>query len=243
MAVSTPSSTAAVVGAVAPVRVVVAPGCLLAAACLVAVPAAVAAGSAEETPTWGAPVTVGAVVAAAALTWRVGRQVRPWAAVMAAAVAGLGAVAGAHGEGWWAVTLAGAGLGVAAVVDVLERRVPTPVAHGTTAVSVASLVVVAVTSGRWGDLGVAAAATGFVVVVYGGLWFAGAVGFGDVRLAAATVTAGVGGIAYVSAMLLVPAVAVGLAGLAQVVARRRVGSVPMGPALVAGWLVAVGSLP
>jgi leader peptidase (prepilin peptidase) / N-methyltransferase len=103
-------------------------------------------------------------------------------------VAGLGAVAGAHSEGWWAVTLAGAGLGAAAVVDALEQRVPTSVAHGTTTVSVASLVVVAATSGRWGDLGIAAAATGFIVVVYGALWFARAVGLGDVRLAAATVT-------------------------------------------------------
>jgi prepilin signal peptidase PulO-like enzyme (type II secretory pathway) len=209
----------------------------------VAVAAAVAVVADEETPLWSGPVTVGAVVVAAVLAWHRSRLARPWAVLAAAALAGLGAIAGSHSDAWWAVALAGAGLSVAAVVDALERRVPTTVAHGTTVVSGVVLLAIAAGSGRWDDLGVAAAATGFVVLIYGSLWFVRALGLGDVRLAAATLSAGPGGLAYVSTMLFVPAVALGVAGLVQFVVRRRITALPMGPALVAGWLVALGSLP
>lgn len=216
---------------------------LPAGVCAVAVVAAGAVVAAAETPLWSGPLTVGVVVVAAVLTWHRSCRARPWAALAAAALAGLGAAAGSHSDTWWAVAVAGAGLSVVAVVDALERRVPTAVAHGTTVLSGVGLVVVAAGSGRWGDLGVAAAATGFVVLVYGALWFVRALGLGDVRLAGATLSAGAGGLAYVSTMLFVPAVALGVAGLGQFVVRRRITALPFGPALVAGWLVALGSLP
>jgi prepilin signal peptidase PulO-like enzyme (type II secretory pathway) len=163
--------------------------------------------------------------------------------VVAGATAGVASVVGSYSSAWLAVSLASVGLSVAAVVDVLERRVPTAVAHGTTVISVVGLAALASTSDLWRDLALALAATGLVVAVYAGLWLARAAGFGDVRLAAATVTAAPAGVGYVSAMLLVPALVVGTIGLVQLVLRRRVTSLPMAPALVAGWLVAVGSLP
>ena len=226
-----------------PLSAHVVPVWLPAGMCAVAVAAAVAVVAAEETPFWSGPVTVGTAVGAAVLTWHRSRRALPWAVLAAAALAGLAAIAGSHSDAWWTVALAGAGLGVVAVVDALERRVPTAVAYGTTVLSGVSLLVVAAGSGRWGDLGVATAATGFIVLVYGALWFVRALGLGDVRLAAATLSAGSGGLAYVSTMLFVPAVALGLAGLVQFVVRRRITALPMGPALVAGWLVALGSLP
>ena len=82
--------------------------------------------------------------------------------------------------------------------------------------------------------------TATVVTIYVVLWLAGGVGFGDVRLAAATVSAaGLAG--YVAADGRCPAArpaghAIGwrLAG--------RPSPVPYGPALVAGWLVALSGL-
>jgi prepilin signal peptidase PulO-like enzyme (type II secretory pathway) len=174
---------------------------------------------------------------------RVARRAVTPAVLGASSVAALAAVLGSHGRAWPVVTLAGAGLGVAAVVDVLERRIPTAVAHGTTAVSVLGLVAMALHSGRWGDLEMAVGGTALVVGVYSVLWFVQALGFGDVRLAAATASAGSAGTAYVGAMLLVPPVTLGVAGLVQLVVLRRTTSLPFGPFLVVGWLVALGSLP
>ena len=226
-----------------PVQAPVAPRWLLIATCLLGMVAAALVAEAAFTPLWSAFVAAGAVGIAAVVALCIAHRATPVAAVAASSVAALAAVLGSHGRAWPVLALAGAGLGVAAVVDLLERRIPTAVAHGTTVVSLLGLVALALHSGRWGELGVAVGATVLVVVVYAGLWFVRAMGFGDVRLAAATVSAGSAGTAYVGAMLFVPAVTLGLAGLLQLLVLRRTTSLPFGPFLVAGWLVALGSVP
>jgi prepilin signal peptidase PulO-like enzyme (type II secretory pathway) len=226
-----------------PLQAPVAPRWLLVATCLLGMVAAALVAEAAFMPLWSAFVAAGAVGVAAVVALRIAHRATPVAAVAASSVAALAAVLGSHGRAWPVVALAGAGLGVAAVVDLLERRIPTGVAHGTTVVSLLGLVALALHSGRWGELGVAVGATALVVVVYAGLWFVRAMGFGDVRLAAATVSAGSAGTAYVGAMLFVPAVTLGVAGLLQLLVRRRTTALPFGPCLVAGWLVALGSVP
>jgi leader peptidase (prepilin peptidase)/N-methyltransferase len=212
------------------------------AVCLAAILAAAGVATAPA-PRVAAPVAAAVVAGAVVLVRRVSPYGGPWALLSAGATAGVGSMVGSFSSAWLAVSLASMGLSVAAVVDVLERRVPTAVAHGTTGISVVAVAALVSTSDLWRDLALAVAATGLVVAVYAGLWLAHAVGFGDVRLAAATVTAAPAGVGYVSAMLLVPALVVGTVGLVQLAVRRRVSSSPMAPALMAGWLVAVGSLP
>lgn len=155
-------------------------------------------------PGAAAPVAAAVVAGAVALARRMSPRAGPCALLVAGATAGLGSVVGSYSGAWLVVSLAGVGLSVAVVVDVLERRVPTAVAHGTTGVSVVGRVALGSTSDLWRDLALAAAATGLVVAMYAGLWLRRAVGYGDVRLAAATVTAAPAGVGYVSAMLLVP---------------------------------------
>ena len=146
--------------------------------------------------------------------------------------------------------IAGAGLVAAAVVDAVEGRVPTVVAYGTVAVAGGSLVAHALLSGDLGGAVRAAVLTGLLVAGCAALWVAGAMGFGDVRLAAGTATAMLGGAA---ALLLVAGG--GLVGAGLVAARRRlrapaaVGAdraaatvrppVPFAPALAVAWFVAV----
>jgi prepilin signal peptidase PulO-like enzyme (type II secretory pathway) len=129
-----------------------------------------------------------------------------------------------------------------AAVDMVERRVPTPLARATAALSAGALVAYAAHTGRWSVLPVAVAATGFVVAAVTALWWAGSLGFGDVRLAAATASAGIGGVVYVGTMLVVPMVVLAAAGLVRR-SRRRRGPVPFGPGIVAGWMAAVWVLP
>jgi prepilin signal peptidase PulO-like enzyme (type II secretory pathway) len=141
-----------------------------------------------------------------------------------------------------AAALAAGGLAAAAWVDLLEHRVPTVVAYGATVLSLVALAAHAVDSGDWRDVAVAVGLTAvLVVVVLGGLWLGGAMGFGDVRLGAATVTAMVSG--WVGLLALV-VVAFAAAGVGSVVRRRRQrrdpdADVPFAPALALGWLVAV----
>ena len=89
--------------------------------------------------------------------------------------------------------IAGAGLSAAAVVDAVEGRVPTGVAFGTAVVACGSLVAHALLSGDLGGAVRAAALTGLLVAGCAALWVAGAMGFGDVRLATGTATGMLGG--------------------------------------------------
>ena len=194
-------------------------------------------------PPWTPAAAVGASLVAAAVAGRAATAPGPsQVAPMAAAVAGLAVVAGAAGAAWLPVTVAAPGLAAMAAVDLAEHRVPAPLARATAAVSAGGLVVHAAHTGRWSVLAAAAAATALVVAAVVALWWAGRVGFGDVRLAAATVSAGVGGLVYVGTMLVVPLLV--LAGVGSVRRLRpRRGPVPFGPGMVAGWLAAVWALP
>jgi hypothetical protein len=143
--------------------------------------------------------------------------------------------------------LAGAGLAAAAVVDAVEGRIPTPVAYAT-AVTAALSIVVAGLSGDVGAAVRAAALTGVFVLGCAALWLAGAIGFGDVRLAAGTATAMLGGAPAL--VLVVWASAAGVGSLA-LFGRSRWGgrpdrgevvdrpSVPCAPAFALAWLLAV----
>lgn len=138
-----------------------------------------------------------------------------------------------------AAALAGVGLSAAALIDAVETRIPATLAHGTTVVSGLALVVDAWRSADWGLAGAAAVGTLVVVVVFLALWLAGGMGYGDVRLAASTVTASVSGVAGAVTLLWGAFAAAGVTA----VVRWRWGAgrspVPFAPALAAGWLLAV----
>jgi prepilin signal peptidase PulO-like enzyme (type II secretory pathway) len=139
------------------------------------------------------------------------------------------------------VLLAGVGLGAAAGVDLVERRIPTPIAHGTTIVSGIVVTVSLLSEGNQRGLVTLWLSTATVVTIYVVLWLAGGVGFGDVRLAAATVSAAGAGLGYVAAMVTVPLLVLPVLAIGWRLAGRPP-PVPYGPALVAGWLVALSGL-
>jgi leader peptidase (prepilin peptidase)/N-methyltransferase len=183
--------------------------------------------------------------------------------VVAATAAGLAVRASAHEAHtrrlWWvasglalvaavaaaghpvpvAAGLAGAGLAAAAVVDASEGRIPTPVAHGTTAVSLVLMAADALVTGDWAPLGRAVGLTAGLVAVFTVLWLAGGMGFGDVRLAAATVTASTAGVPGLVALVWGAFLTAGALVAGRRIVRRHRGSVPFGPSLAAGWLLAV----
>jgi prepilin signal peptidase PulO-like enzyme (type II secretory pathway) len=147
------------------------------------------------------------------------------------------------------LALVGAGLAVGAVVDAAEGRIPTPVAYATTAVSATSLLVHGWRSGEWGAVAGAAALTAVVVGTCAALWVAGAVGFGDVRLAFGTATAMLGGPVALLVWLWVTAVVAGAMAVVRRVVERRAPRwtvaagprrpLPFAPPLAVGWLCAV----
>jgi len=136
--------------------------------------------------------------------------------------------------------LAAGGIVAAALVDAAEGRVPTLVAHATTAVSLMALAVYAADRHEWGQLVVGPVVfTALLVAGCAVLWLARAMGFGDVRLAAATVTAMVAG---AEGLMLVAWSAFVVAGLAVVGLRllgRKPKQLPFGPGLAVGWVVAI----
>lgn len=139
-----------------------------------------------------------------------------------------------------ATLLAGAGLAAAAVVDLAERRIPTPVAHATTGVSAVALVGWSgFRGGEWEMVLEASLLTGAMVLVFGVIWLVGGMGFGDVRMAGGLLTAMTTGF---SSLVIAFEVAFLTAG-AYVIWRRfrhkKGGTVPFGPGLFFGWLVAV----
>jgi prepilin signal peptidase PulO-like enzyme (type II secretory pathway) len=125
-------------------------------------------------------------------------------------------------------------------VDAVEGRIPTPVAHGTTAISLVALSGHAMATGDWRTVLWAVALTTMLVLGLGMLWLARGIGFGDVRLAAALVTAMTSG---VQGLTVVVYSAFLLAGAAVVLRRLRGrrGDIPFGPALAMGWVLAVAA--
>ena len=134
-------------------------------------------------------------VAAVAIRSTAARSGRPWPVVGRRTVAAVaaGAVVASGAPVPVGSALAGAGLAAAAVVDAVEGRIPTPVAYAT-AVTAASVdrrhARCPATSARPCE---PRALTGVFVLGCAALWLAGAMGFGDVRLAAGTATAMLGG--------------------------------------------------
>ena len=153
--------------------------------------------------------------------------------------AGMAAVLGAWSRAPVAVALAGAGLAAAAVIDGVEHRIPASLAHGTTVASVVALVTYGWRSADWTPLAGAATLTAGVVALFSIVWVAGGMGYGDVRLAASTVTASLAGLAGAVTLL---GGAFATAGVAAAVRRQRGGRharIPFAPALAIGWLLAV----
>jgi prepilin signal peptidase PulO-like enzyme (type II secretory pathway) len=184
----------------------------------------------------GAFVGVAAIASAHLAMWGC-RRPHGAAAVTAATVVVIAAAASRADP---VALTAAVGLGAAAAVDLVERRIPTPIAHGTT-LAVGILVATTSMAHGWEAVATVGLSMAAVVATYAGLWLAGGVGFGDVRLASATVSAATAGLQYVVAMVVVPLVVVPVVAVGWRLSGRHPPS-PFGPALVAGWLVATAGL-
>lgn len=170
----------------------------------------------------------------------------------AAVIAGVAGVAGvslcgaglaAGGPVPVAAALAGVGLAAAVAVDVAELRIPARLALGTAGASALAFVI---ESPSWALVGRAAAATAVVVGLFGVLWLAGGMGYGDVRLALAVVpTAAAGGgsaVGGLAAFLWGASVAAGVTAVVMTLAgRRRSSQVPASASVPA--LAPVGGIP
>jgi leader peptidase (prepilin peptidase) / N-methyltransferase len=184
---------------------------------------------------WPALLAVALVAAACLAEWGC-RRPHPVAPVTAAVVVVLAALITSDPV----AVVAAVGLGAAAGVDLAERRIPSTIAYGTTILCVLAAAAGSLASGRM-SLTTPWLSAGVVVAVYACLWLVGGIGFGDVRLAAATVSGAEVGLRYVAAMATVPLLVLPVITIGWRLARRRP-PVPFGPALVAGWLVAVSGL-
>lgn len=175
---------------------------------------------------------------------------------VAAVTAGMGSVVASGGPVPLAAAVAAPGLAIAGGVDAVEGRIPTAVAHATTGLSLLTLVAHGLDSGEWGMVARAVGLTALLVVAFAGVWLAGGMGFGDVRLAGATVTAMAGGVAGLMALLWGSFAVAGIVVLGRRLAGASRGSgrgdddgsnggdgdsgrIPFGPALVAGWIFSV----
>jgi leader peptidase (prepilin peptidase)/N-methyltransferase len=165
---------------------------------------------------------------------------RRWWWVAGIVGGGVAAVAWAQSPVPVAAALTAGGLVAAAAVDAAEDRIPTPLAYGTTAVSTLALALTAWDRSEWGDLLVRPlVATGLMAAVFGVLWLVGWMGFGDVRLATATITAmvpGSGGPVVVAWLALA---ATGVLVVVQRLRGHRPKHLPFGPGLALGWLAAI----
>lgn len=180
--------------------------------------------------------------AAAGLVLAYGESERTRSLWWLAALAGGGAaVAGGWSPVPAAAAIAAVGLSAAALIDAVESRIPATLAHGTTAASGLALAHHAWRSADWTPAWTAAACTAVVVAAFLALWFAGGMGYGDVRLAAATVTASVSGLAGMITLLWGAFAAAGVTAIVhwQRHSGVRRSPVPFAPALAAGWLLAV----
>ena len=211
------------------------------------------------TPTWPVVALVGAVaVSPLSAAWTAaladGQRVgwwRPravsagrWATVTAVTVSLVGlAAAGSPPVAWWLLAVGG---GALAVVDAQTQLLPARLTYPLAGVIAAALVAAAVAGSGAGPL----LRAGLAALTVGGLWLAvcflapRATGLGDVRLAA--LTSGVLGWGswadvwqgQVLTLLLAALTAVVLSLTRRGGWRRRV-TVPMGPAMVAGSVLAL----
>lgn len=173
---------------------------------------------------WVAALCGGLGASGLARAWLARSRGRLWATVLAGvagvALCGAGLAAGTPVP--VAVALAGVGLAAAVAVDVAELRIPSRLALGTAGASALALVV---ESPSWALVGRAAVATAVVVGLFGALWLAGGMGYGDVRLAPAVVpTAAVGAgsaVGGVAAFLWGASVAAGVTAVVLTSAGRR----------------------
>jgi leader peptidase (prepilin peptidase)/N-methyltransferase len=177
-----------------------------------------------------------ALVATAVLATRACRRPHPIAPVSAVTVVVLAALITSDRI----AVVAAVGLGAAAGVDLAERRIPTTLAQGTTILCCLAAAAGSLASG-WVSLTAPWLSAGVVIALYTCLWLVGGVGFGDVRLAAATVSGAEAGLRYVAAMVTVPLLVLPVIAIGWRLVGRRP-PVPYGPALVAGWLVALSGL-
>jgi leader peptidase (prepilin peptidase) / N-methyltransferase len=158
---------------------------------------------------------------------------------LAALGAGGAAVLGTWSSTPAAAAIAAVGLAAAALIDAVETRIPTTLAHGTTAASALALAYDAWRSADWAPAWTAAACTAAVVVVFLVLWFVGGMGYGDVRLAASTVTASTSGPVGAVTLLWGAFATADVTAVVQSRRGERRSPVPFGPALAVGWLLAV----
>lgn len=135
--------------------------------------------------------------------------------------------------------LAAGGLSAAALIDAAEGRIPTPVAHGTTIVSLIALAGHAAVTGEWNLVSRAVLLTSGLVLLLGVMWLARGIGFGDVRFAASLVTAMTSGSAGLVVLVYTAFLLGGGIVLARRLSGRRGGNLPFGPGLALGWLLAV----
>jgi prepilin signal peptidase PulO-like enzyme (type II secretory pathway) len=189
-------------------------------------------------------VTAGLVVVAsvgAGLCVRgFGRTARArWLWWVGAALAAAGAAAATGSPVPAAAGLAGSGLAAAAVIDGAEGRIPTALAHGTTAMSSVLLVGHGFATGEWALVARAVALTAALVSGLVVVWLLGGMGFADVRLASATVTAMAGGVSGLVALVAVASLGAGTIAMARRLAGRGGDHVPFGPPLAAGWLFSI----
>lgn len=158
-----------------------------------------------------------------------------WVAGLAAAT---GAVVGSGGPVRVAAAASAAGLAAGAVVDVVEGRIPIAVAHGATAASLLLVIGHGLGTGDPAGAALAVGLSALFVACLGLLWLAGLIGFGDVRLAGATVTAMVPGVAGLVVLALAAFAAAGAFAVVRRLSGAR-GRVPFAGPLALGWLVSL----
>lgn len=144
---------------------------------------------------------------------------------------------------WWALPLLpwATALAVAGVTDARELRVPTGIVRSGAVITLAGLVAAVLATSRSMPLivGVVASAAAFTILLVG--WRFADVGFGDVRLAALG-GLGLGAATYLGVLVAVVVTSVLIAGRTAMALRRArdpAARFALGPALVAGFFVAV----
>jgi hypothetical protein len=195
----------------------------------------------------GPAVALLAIAAAVAAALAVRRTAQAPAARagwwLAAVAAGGGAVIGARGEVPMAAAVSAAGLAAASVVDAVEGRIPTVVAHGTSLVSGLALLAWAAAGGHWDELAETVGLTAVLAIVLAALWAFGLAGFGDVRLTGAVASGLVPGPGALVVVVAVAALGAGVAASYRIVGavrdRHTAGRVPLAPPLALGWLASM----